>query len=465
MLKEYLESDLEDIHYTLRVTTDVINLLRAVEKYFGGEANYAKGKGAVFKHWMERYHPTAYLFAVSRACGGSRQDIGVEGAVAVLMNTPYYLEFLIWRMRCGHTDGILERNLYMLLRSVEMISFLRVLSILHISICMPLRWLAGNCGSLAEHNFGVADMAGVVDTMDKAFAKVLRSGKKLLNEDFMMGMFDHLRNKLPPFDDYLTYMFEEKRSPRVVDSKLVEKVLPWEMLRSELFYPTRLDIVESTSYSAELASEAATIFRKEFRDETKATAKYLSSIRGSRSLKKISEEERKAGQGIDASNSIAESLHAAATGNLKTFGTIDLQHSAGMGQTNHNNDLGREAETFLDTRKGSKSKPEGRGMGGYHKMCPELRRSAIMTAKRKLRRFRKHWSAALKNQFETKRIKEEIILKEKLEGAEEDYIDAIFLFRQYHSKRCWRTKQEAKKIYSQLKSESSRKEKVKVRLS
>ena len=75
---------------------------------------------------MKRYHPTAYLFAVSRACGGSRQDIGVEGAVAVLMNTPYYLEFLIWRMRCGHTDGILERNLYMLLRSVEMISFLRV---------------------------------------------------------------------------------------------------------------------------------------------------------------------------------------------------------------------------------------------------------------------------------------------------------------------------------------------------
>ena len=101
----------------------MINLLQAVEKYVGGEANYAKGKGAVFEHWMRRYHPTAYLFVVSRACGGSRQDIGVEGAVAVLMNTPYYLEFLIWRMRCGHTDGILERNLFMLLRSVEMISF------------------------------------------------------------------------------------------------------------------------------------------------------------------------------------------------------------------------------------------------------------------------------------------------------------------------------------------------------
>ena len=175
---------------------------------------------------MRRYHPTAYLFAVSRACGGSRQDIGVEGAVAVLMNTPYYLEFLIWRMRCGHTDGILERNLFMLLRSVEMISFLRVLSILHISICMPLRWLAGNCGSLAEHKFGVANMATVVDIVDKAFAKVVRNGKKLLNEDFMMGMFKQLRKKLPPFDNYLTYMLEEKSSPRVVNSRLVEKVFP-----------------------------------------------------------------------------------------------------------------------------------------------------------------------------------------------------------------------------------------------
>ena len=46
---------------------------------------------------------------MSRSSGGSRQDIGVEGAVAVLMNIPHYLEFLIWRMRCGG-DGILEKN-------------------------------------------------------------------------------------------------------------------------------------------------------------------------------------------------------------------------------------------------------------------------------------------------------------------------------------------------------------------
>ena len=65
-----------------------------------------------FMNWINRYHPTVYLYAGSRACGESCQDIGVEGAIAVLMKLTYYLEFLIWIMRCGHGDGILEHNLF-----------------------------------------------------------------------------------------------------------------------------------------------------------------------------------------------------------------------------------------------------------------------------------------------------------------------------------------------------------------
>ena len=49
-------------------------------------------------------------------------------------------------------------------------------------------------------------------------------------------------------------------------------------------------------------------------------------------MKKVTKGERKAGVGVDASNSISESLHAAATGKFKTFGKIDLQHSAGQHQ-------------------------------------------------------------------------------------------------------------------------------------
>ena len=111
------------------------NILWAVEKYFGETANYAKGKGSMFLDWMRRYHPTAHLYLVVRACGGSRQDIG---AVPVLMNITYYLEFLVWRFRCGG-DGILEKNLWKILRSVEFVALLCVPSILHLSVCVPMR--------------------------------------------------------------------------------------------------------------------------------------------------------------------------------------------------------------------------------------------------------------------------------------------------------------------------------------
>ena len=71
-LAEFLEDYFEEIHYSLCVTNNIGNLLRAIDKYFGGTANYAKGKRSIIMDYMRRYHPTAYLYPVSRACGGSR---------------------------------------------------------------------------------------------------------------------------------------------------------------------------------------------------------------------------------------------------------------------------------------------------------------------------------------------------------------------------------------------------------
>ena len=88
-LAELLEEDLEEIYYSLCVTTDIGNLPRAIEKYFGGTAKYAKGKGSMFMDYMRRYHPTSYLYPLSKVSGVSFQNIGVEGAVAVLMNIPH----------------------------------------------------------------------------------------------------------------------------------------------------------------------------------------------------------------------------------------------------------------------------------------------------------------------------------------------------------------------------------------
>ena len=85
---------------------------------------------------------------------------------------------------------------------------LRVLAILHMTIVLPLRWLAGNCEHLSEWNFGVADMPDVVDLMDDAFATILKNGKKILDDTFMFSIFAKIAKQVKPFEDYIEFMFE-----------------------------------------------------------------------------------------------------------------------------------------------------------------------------------------------------------------------------------------------------------------
>ena len=59
------------------------------------------------------------------------------------------------------------------------------------------------------------------------------------------------------------------------------------------------------SFCIELTREASSIFRVEFRDEHKATAKYLSSIGGENSMKKVEKEEKTARKGISARNCVS----------------------------------------------------------------------------------------------------------------------------------------------------------------
>ena len=91
MLTDLLEDDLSKIPSIFCMSTEIDDLLHCTEKEFGLTANYAKGHGSIFENWMRTYHLTAYLFPIIRACGGSRHDLGVEVAPAVLMNLPYYL--------------------------------------------------------------------------------------------------------------------------------------------------------------------------------------------------------------------------------------------------------------------------------------------------------------------------------------------------------------------------------------
>ena len=78
-LLNQLEESMAAIPSIYRVNMDIVNLYRAAEKMVGGTANYAKGDGKNFVHFKNEFHPTAYLYPLVRACGGTRQDLCVEG--------------------------------------------------------------------------------------------------------------------------------------------------------------------------------------------------------------------------------------------------------------------------------------------------------------------------------------------------------------------------------------------------
>ena len=116
-LREVLADDLIELPAIYRINLDIEDLFRCIDKEFSKTANYAKGHGSEFFWWMQEFHPDAYLFPVIRALGGTRQDLCVEAAPAVLMNLPYYLHYLHWRIEAtgGSFDNILQTKLYIML--------------------------------------------------------------------------------------------------------------------------------------------------------------------------------------------------------------------------------------------------------------------------------------------------------------------------------------------------------------
>ncbi len=84
-LNEILTCDLNAIDFRYRVSTMFDAVLRAVDKEFSLPANYPKGHGSMFLHWLKSNHPGALLVPVERT-SGSRQDLAAEGAAAVYCN-------------------------------------------------------------------------------------------------------------------------------------------------------------------------------------------------------------------------------------------------------------------------------------------------------------------------------------------------------------------------------------------
>jgi hypothetical protein len=169
-LSKYLTVILRDslgkikIDSSLRVSTMFTPFARACNKEFSPAVNYPKGHGELFAEWMKENYPGELLFHVE-STHGSRQDIIFTAALAIAMNRACNVEFLMSDTDKTKKDHVLQRNLFVVLSSLEMAAQARLLAIIYLSIILPLRWLAGNTHKLASFHWGARSMGRALDVL------------------------------------------------------------------------------------------------------------------------------------------------------------------------------------------------------------------------------------------------------------------------------------------------------------
>ena len=426
-LKEILRTDLDEIDPRLRVSSSISAVIRAVDKEFSLSANYPKGHGELFKQWMRDKHDGELLLHVERA-SGSRQDLCAEGSLSIVMNYPYYLEFLdeqLKKREKGKMASILSQNLFVVLKSSEMLALARLMSIFHLSVCMPHRWLAGCTHELREFEWGPMSMGRVIDTLESKMMELASSPEKINDEAFMMGIFQEYIEELPPMKEYWDTTFS-RRQMKVITSSDGSKVVHLARLKRHLFHPTRRSDRETQQRMVELAKVAAEAFLAELRDPKKATAKYLSSSGSEYSWMHCPQERKTALLGNKATNDECESALGGCTSQVQRFCRINLTNAAAISDMKRNGFLHRP----------TRSKTDKKARGLFHEFDRDLQHVLILVAMQDVPVRKNENNADLELQARMRREKEEMAQKKNLEKASESYIEAKCLMNMYNSEKC-----------------------------
>jgi hypothetical protein len=205
------------------VSCKISNLLRQVDKGYSFTANYFKGNGNKYADWKECFHPGKRYLPPIRVLGGNQQDAAFEGALPV---NDGRADMLIFTNECLlASNNLLQPLLFIVLGSMEMIAQLRVASILHLGVVLPMRWLAGNTHKMAEYGWGECSMGRAITLLHDAFKEIQSDGLLLLDQDFIMNIFFPLYQEIPPLKQYLNYHFKEKEGNVIGSNKEHDRVL------------------------------------------------------------------------------------------------------------------------------------------------------------------------------------------------------------------------------------------------
>ena len=92
-------------------------------------SNDFKGRGKQCRVFCEKWFPGRVKMPITRVLGGDRFDGIFEACVENFWKRPEIMKWLVYILALPKNDSIMQRALFIILRSVEMIAQLRVGSI------------------------------------------------------------------------------------------------------------------------------------------------------------------------------------------------------------------------------------------------------------------------------------------------------------------------------------------------
>ena len=98
-------------------------------------------------------------------------------------------------------------------------------------------------------------MGIIVDLIYDKYHEILNKPELIIDEKFMMGMFDTLEKDIPEFKDYNEYLYKERKSSFTM--RTGAKFVSYQLVRKELFHPSNIDNKNTTKLMPSLGKITA----------------------------------------------------------------------------------------------------------------------------------------------------------------------------------------------------------------
>lgn len=157
------------------------------------------------------------------------------------MNAEHHADFLAYSIglprSAGEEPSLLQRALWILLTSKQMMAQCCLLSIHYMAIILPWRWLCGKTHTLGkDYEWGAVSIGRVLDLVRTAMLHLKEHPRLILSEVYMMNILGPLMQELPPLLEYHEHLYKGKTT-RLVNKASGTKVMQMCRLREEVFHP------------------------------------------------------------------------------------------------------------------------------------------------------------------------------------------------------------------------------------